>query len=131
MKVSDLYGFQCDDIDQIRSVIESGLGISMEPRESSYRCGDYFLCVNAAGQRLALQQNFDEENQEWAEDDFKDCYVLLYVDSSGETTALRELLLSKIPAARLLRRKVLTDDNEYLSIDIIDGKEIIVIKRQL
>lgn len=73
-----LYGINGDDFSNARCIIESCLGIRMCEHESSYHCGGYFRYETVEGIEIILQLNFNCEDEEYAEQEYKQFNYLLY-----------------------------------------------------
>lgn len=131
MMTSDLYGLREGEPEAVSGIIGRILEVEMQDRDSSYRAGEYYLGRTASDDKLAVQRNFDPECDEWAEDDFTDMKVLVYVDSQEHADSLRQLLTSGIPDLQFLMRKVLSDDKRFRVFRMIDGKETVVIDKQV
>jgi hypothetical protein len=104
MKTFDLYGFENDDIDVVRRNVEEALGLNLEENESSYHCGQYYRHGSSGQEHLILQRNFDSLEGEWAEDEFREVPLLLYVNATRRGDEIQQALVLQSPTARLLRR---------------------------
>src|SRR5262245_31880299 len=117
MATTDLYGFRTDDIHAHRSRIEHLFGLPMEIHESSYVAEEeYYSLKLPGGERLSLQKNYDAEEQEWAEEDFKTMAVLLYVEGQDRADELRQTLIPAIAGIEFLQREICTPDRRFLRI---------------
>jgi hypothetical protein len=104
-KTFDVYGVSAADLESARSLVEDAIGIELEPRESSYRGGDYFGLGGPGGENFILQANHDAVEDEWAESQHRDVPFVLYVSESRRADQLRAAL-DATAGIRLLRREV-------------------------
>lgn len=93
MKSYDLYGVKVNEITSAKLLIEEVLGVTMAEHESSYHCGVYFRVssLDTGEENFILQKNFDEYEKEWAEDDFRDYLILLYVNDTLRSKEITRL----------------------------------------
>jgi hypothetical protein len=81
-----LFGFTHRDLESARRAVERCLGIDLAPHDSLY-LGDYYRGDPRPGQEVELRRNvdplFDARNdppeEQFAEPDFPDSHLLLYV----------------------------------------------------
>src|SRR5262245_12657856 len=106
----DLYGIAVEDIEVARQLIEGILGAELDAHESLYRGGDHY-CKELDDGRLVLQpnndllwQDGDPVEERWAEPDFIDYPILLYVDGGFDSDRIRRLFITGDPQIRWLRR---------------------------
>ncbi len=100
----DLYGLTGYSLESARIAVERALGIEMEPHDSYYHGGDYYL-GHKGDDEIILQRNL--EVGDTAEEEFADVPMLLYV-SSGRSEAAEEIerqLVTQVPGISLLRRQ--------------------------
>ena len=102
-KIFDLYGIIAKDLDESRNLVEQVIGSQLQPRESSYRGGDYFGLDDLGTENFILQRNYDDTQGEWTESAHRDAPFLLYVSESPSADKYRSELESR-PSIRLLRR---------------------------
>ena len=100
---SSLYGFAELDLEGARSLVERALEVELQPHDSLYRGGDYYL-LKEKDADIILQQNYDCLDHELAESNFPSARVLLYVDGERRAEEIAELLGARLPEATLLRR---------------------------
>lgn len=105
--MTDLYGFASGSLRDVAKSLEHALGIVLRLRDSSYRCGEYYL-YRGKGEELVLQENCEEVEGELAEPEFRDRKVLLYV-SSSRYLEIEQALISMMNqgGVALLRRRAL------------------------
>jgi hypothetical protein len=106
----DLYGIAVEDIEAARKLIESILEVELDAHESMYRGGDYY-CKELDGCRLVLQpnndllwQDDDPLEERWAEPDFSNYPILVYVEGHSDSNRIRSLFATGNPQIRWLRR---------------------------
>lgn len=104
MKTHDLYGFGHDDLEAARVAVEQALGIRLIAHESLHR-GDYYRLGRIGEEEFVLQRNFDPFYEEVIENEFPEMHILLYVDETERSEELEQILTSKIPGLKLLRRE--------------------------
>ena len=106
--IHDLYGFHQEDLDDLRQRLEAVLDLSMEGCDSLYFGGLYYAAIGGMGSTFRLQFNFGELGDEWAEGEFQEYAVLLYVScgSEQESDAVEHTVAHPSLGARLLRRKI-------------------------
>jgi hypothetical protein len=132
MATTDLYGFRADDIQAHRSRLERLFGLPMEIHESSYVPEEeYYSLRLPGGERLSLQKNYDAEEQEWAEEDFKTMAVLLYVEGQDRADELRQTLIPGIAGIEFLQREICTPDRRFLRIRDENGRDVVVFEQDL
>lgn len=108
---NDLYGFEGEDIDVARHLVEGGLEIELDAHESLYRGGDYYRQELGNGE-LTLQankdllwQDSDPFEEQWAEPEFAAYAVLLYIEGHSDSDAIKDQLTKRIPQIHFLRRE--------------------------
>jgi hypothetical protein len=103
MKVYQLWGFECGDLQAARLRAEQALGISMVVHESLYR-GEYYRSGDAGSENFILQKNVDPMDGEPVEPACEECGVLLYVNETDREAAVSAVLAA---SAKLIWRKEL------------------------
>jgi hypothetical protein len=99
-----LYGFGSTPLKDIATALGAALHIELRVRESSYRCGNYFLYRDAAStEELIVQENCEDSHGELAEPDFPEHKILLYVSSTRLEEIARLIQSAFGDAAPLLR----------------------------
>lgn len=94
MKTYILYGCKSNlGIREIRKSLEGILAIKFDEHESLYR-GEYFRSGITRAENLVLQNNFDEQDNEWAEPDHQIYPVLLYINATARADKLGNMLES-------------------------------------
>jgi len=132
MTTSDLYGFKNVDIHTCRDRLEGLFGQAMGVHESSYVSGEeYYLLKLPGGERLSLQLNFDEHEQEWAEDDFRAMSILLYVEGQDRADELRKTLVASLGDIEFLQRETCTSDGRFLRIRNEGGEDVVIFEKNL
>jgi hypothetical protein len=84
-------------MEELKDLVAAALALQFEERESSYRCGRYWLAHEDWHEKAFIQHNCMEDNDEPFEPDFPDHRVLLYVEAE-----LDEAPLQSIPGLELL-----------------------------
>lgn len=132
MTVSDLYGFAHRDAQHARSQIEALIGTSLKLHDSSYVSnGEYLTAPLPSGGTIALHMNYDEAEQEWAEDDFRDYPLLVYVDSGPQCDEWKAKLLGRLAGLHFLQREVCTTDRRFIRIRHQNGRDVVVMEKAL
>lgn len=103
MKHFELYGYPTGSLDAVKNLLELALGIEFQERESYYRCGKYFRYDYPTQGRLLLQRNYDEVENEWAEEEYRDKALLLYADDISQQLELEKTFSLYIPKMAKLR----------------------------
>ena len=104
MKVFDLYGISAADLEEAKKAVEGVLGETLNPHESSYRCGAYYGLDLPHGGSITLQRNYDEFEDEWTEEEFKEIPFLLYVDGHQSPDDVREAMNQRVSNSTFLKR---------------------------
>jgi hypothetical protein len=109
--ISDLYGFEVEEIEEARQLVENVLGVRLDAHGSLYRGGEYYRKKFGEG-KLILQPNADLLWQEgdpleerYAETDFTNYPILLYLEGHTAPDAVRDKLTTSIRQIRFLRRQ--------------------------
>ncbi|MBN6034097.1 hypothetical protein [Amycolatopsis sp. 195334CR] len=100
-----LYGSGDGDLDEVREIVEARLGVRLEPRESSYKGGDYFGADLAGGEVVTVMDNrVPDEDGEVLRPDHASYRTLVVLD---ETDRGDELVaaLSGESRLRMLERE--------------------------
>ncbi|MCY2927107.1 MAG: hypothetical protein NT031_17075 [Planctomycetota bacterium] len=105
MRTYDLYGFANSTMADVKVAVERIANTDLVMHDSSYRGGEYYRAKN--GQEEIIVQQNRLEDEEWAEEDFKEYPLILYIAKTDRGDELRSRLLEKLPAARFLRRDTL------------------------
>src|SRR6516165_511709 len=108
MSTQDLYGFRANDLEAARSSVETALGVKLDPRNSSYRGGDYYCKSTQDKDEVLLQTNNDGEEDGWAEEDYKEFGVLLRVYSPEHGDKYKKALTDRDRGFTLLERSLTT-----------------------
>ena len=104
MKVYDLYGVACSDLEEARAKVEPVLGVSLVAHESDYHCGEYYGYRDVGEEHFILQRNYDSFDTEWTEPDSQDKPFLLYVNETDRSNELREAL-ERVDGVALLKHQ--------------------------
>ena len=105
-RIYDLYGFSNSELGAVRILVERILEIKFEAHESSYHGGMYYRMGKTGEENFMLKKNYDPYEEEWAEEDFADIKVLLYVNRTHRAEQF-ERALTKYLGGKLLRREEL------------------------
>jgi len=105
MMTYDLYGVECLNLVSAKAQIEALAGILFEERDSTYHGGVYYLYGDNSSEHFVLKNNIDPYDGEPVEQEFSDCPVLLYVNATGRSLELMEILKRKVGFS-LLRHEV-------------------------
>ena len=88
----EVSGFQTDDLEEVRAAVEAALGVTFQPFESQTAGDYYFTPFCPPHGELTLRGNLDpafdpdtdDRDEAFAEPDFPDFGVLLYVERKAE-----------------------------------------------
>lgn len=105
MAIYDLYGFMSDDIEGVRSILESSLGIQFDIRESDYQGGKYFQWGKTNDEHFVLKRNIDPIDGEPAEISFPVHHILFYVNDTARSADLQERMNQGAKDFALLRHE--------------------------
>lgn len=104
MKVYDLYGIVCQDLEEARAKVEAVLGVPLVAHESGYHCGEYYRYKDVGEEHFVLQRNFDSVEAEWTDPSRQDKPFLLYVNETSRSAELRESL-EQVGGVELLKHQ--------------------------
>jgi hypothetical protein len=121
-RVFDLYGVGAKDIEEARVIIEAALEATLEPHESAYCGGNYYLLPKYQGGRVTLQPNYIEFTKTWAEETYRDHHLLLYISYPRDPDALRRTLERVSGGRVLLLRRDRVMGGKRVSEVMIEGK---------
>ena len=106
--IFDVYGFQSNNLDELAKILAKLLNVTWVLRESSY-IGEYYSLEINSSEDFQLRYNYSEEDEGWAELDFKEYLILLYISESPRFAEIEQILLGSVKInAVLLRRMKLT-----------------------
>lgn len=105
MPSADIYGAKSDDIEYVKTAIESTLQIHFEPHYSSYHGGEYYRSGEASSEHFILQRNVELIDGEPAERDYADFPVILYVEETKRFPEIREALEASESPLSLLKHE--------------------------
>ncbi len=91
MKRFDLYGARSGSLDEVREAIERRLGREFVLHESSYVGGEYFR-VAGPPEEILIQAHIPDDEGYFAEPDFQEWSVLVYVNDSTRWDEVDALL---------------------------------------
>jgi hypothetical protein len=131
MSTQDLYGFRSNDLEAARASVETTLGVELDPRNSSYRGGDYYCKSTEDKDEVLLQTNNDGEEDGWAEEDYKEFGVLLRVYSPEHGDDYKEALTDRDSGFILLERSVTTPSGVLRRMRYTGGKEETYFEKQI
>lgn len=104
MKIFDLYGISVDSLQEAKESVESALREPLNAHESSHHCGAYYRLDLPDGGSIILQQNFDDFENEWTEEAFKEMPFLLYVSKHQSPDHIREAMNREVTNSSFLKR---------------------------
>jgi hypothetical protein len=99
---TNLYGYQCNDLEAVRSVLEQTLNITFYCERTLYR--SFYSAQYSEGIQFLLQSNWDSINNELMEEQYPHLRVLLYVRSTLAHSSLRQQLIIATNAFLLEQR---------------------------
>ena len=110
MTYYDLYGFESEQLNDARLILEDILQIRFNTHDSLY-LGVYYMAKGIRGDKISIKRNFDPgsdpQEEKYLKPDFQHVDVLIYVDkASAEVAKEYEEKLLGIEKIRLLRRKI-------------------------
>jgi hypothetical protein len=101
---TSLYGFTGLALEKARELVEHALKVKLHAHESFYHGGDYYR-LEQEDVTLILQRNYDcIDDEDFAEPEFPNVEVLLYLDGCERAMELERLLVTRVPEAVFLRR---------------------------
>jgi hypothetical protein len=105
MSTFDLYGIKEVDIDAAKTLIEQFFDGRFVAHDSSY-IGEYWLLSYPSGGKVSLQPNLTPvEEDDWAEEDYKEYPNLLYISNlDAQDEILKQLQV--VDGVVHLRREV-------------------------
>ena len=91
-----LYGIKAPTLELSRAEIFSLTHLEFKLHDSSVRAGDYYLHESETFKEIIIQLNYDEMNEEWFEEDFKEYPFIVYwsFSSAESAAAITEVLLT-------------------------------------
>jgi|GEM_PF-2075595 len=111
MAYYDLYGFEIEDIDDARLILEDILQVRFHTHDSLY-LGVYYMAKGIRGDKISIKRNFDPyfdpdsdpQEERYLAPHFQNVDVLIYVDkASAEIAKEYEEKLLGIDKIKLLR----------------------------
>lgn len=105
MRTYDLYGFSSNTIAEVRAAVEQVANAVLAVHDSSYRGGEYYRVKNGDEEIILQRNKIDDED--WAEEHFKEYPLILYIARTERGDELKNDLLAELPSAKLLRRNTL------------------------
>ena len=100
-----ILGSQLDQLDELRTQIESYISVSFELHDSLYHGGDYFLGnVASCRSEIMVKRNFDVVDRAPVLEEYSDTPLLVYISGNSEVDSLSDQLLAAIPSLRRLER---------------------------
>jgi hypothetical protein len=129
MGTEDLFGLRSNHRESARAIVEKAFEVTLEPRHSSYHGGDYYNKRLSNKDEFILQVNSDGDEGGYAEEDYKDFGILLYVYSPVGCDRYKKALNCSgfVP----LERSVTTPSRILRRIRFVDGAEEIYFEKQL
>src|SRR5260221_11957057 len=103
MTIYDVYALPANDLETIRAVIETILGVKLVPHESLY-LGDYYL-GKLNEEEYQLRKNIDPIDGEPVDSRFPITGSLLYVNGTRRAPEIEKALMTQMPGVALLSRK--------------------------
>ena len=109
MSTFDLYGILDLDIDAAAVLLQDTLGVPFIARDSSFK-GEYYSATGESLEEFELWDNFNKIEQDWAEPEFTEYPVLLYVAGTQRAQEIEDRIKAKMGTkAVLLQRKEFSD----------------------
>ncbi|WP_444900369.1 hypothetical protein ACJJIX_00050 [Microbulbifer sp. VAAC004] len=105
-KSYDLYGIDCNGLDNAKALIQNLLGVTLLAHESGFRCGEYYRLHDVGQEHFILQKNYDDIDEEWIEEEFLRSPLIFYVNETDRSSVLQAVLL-KDKRITLLRHEEL------------------------
>ena len=102
----DLYDFVNTDIDEAAVTLEKILSITFIARESSY-LGEYYSTPTIKnGEKITLEENFNKIEDDWAEAEFEQYPLILYVSNTRRADEIEAHMKRALGEnVKLLRRE--------------------------
>lgn len=82
----NLYSLKIEKLDTARSILQHVLKMDFLMHDSLY-FGVYYMAKDSYGTKISIKWNFNPEEEEYLEPDFKDEKILVYVDNASLDTA--------------------------------------------
>lgn len=118
MNVYDHYGVERQDVDDVVRLLGGTLKVCFLPHESGF-WGEYYLAESEDGTSYRLIRNFSDD--EWQEEDFKECVWLLEANEAAEPDVLM-VLLSGMEEIKFLYRSEVEEGSWMRRYVLVDGK---------
>jgi hypothetical protein len=110
------FGSQLGDLEAVKEYLNERLELEFEARESSY-LGEYYKYSGKSADRISIEKNFNQNENEWREENFMQFPVLIYVSISDGKNSDKE---SK---SKYLKNALMELDNiQLLREDMIESK---------
>lgn len=105
MRTYDIYGFVNVTMAEVKAGVEAAANTVLAVHDSSYRGGEYYR-VKTGDEEIILQQN-KIEHDEWAEEEFKEFPMILYIARTERGDELKNKVLGRLASGKFLRRNTL------------------------
>ena len=103
MKTFDAYGFKKVPRETVAGIVADALGVHFEDHDSLY-WGDCKVATVGA-ETFRVFSNYNVFENEWFENENRDCAVLLYIEATERADEIRQRLMERLPTITPLRRE--------------------------
>lgn len=126
-KIYEKFGIETESLDVVKNDLEEILKIKFDEHESSY-WDVYYLAKLGEETNLKIVKNFVDDD--WQEEDHKDCPLLLEINKSKEE--IFDLLLgSSLPYLKHLYRSEIEPKKTSKKYKIVNGEFVLISERKL
>src|SRR5580658_3834171 len=97
-----IYGFELDDLEEVRTLVERALGVRFQRRDSLYLGGDYFRFSGSSNEQWILFRNWDPIDAEPIQEPGA-CKVVMRIErvvDAERERALDKQILQSVATAR-------------------------------
>ncbi len=105
--IYDLYGFKQDNLEEIKGVIDSTLGICLSEDYIGNRKAEEYKYHSGIKEEFVLTNNFFKQYDKWLETEFSQYPILLYVSGTTRSDEIGAKLMATIEGIELLRHRII------------------------
>lgn len=99
-----IYGLPAQPFEDLLHRLNSVFGIELVAHESTYR-GVYYRSGPTGREHFLLQPNYLDREDEWIDEEHKECPLLLYVNETTRPDEITQVLTRDMPFALMLKRE--------------------------
>ena len=112
-KIFDMYGLDCDDLDQARVTVEAALSVGFELRDSLYWGGAYYLARAPEYGKIAIRSNLNTFTGKLGEPESPGSRFLVAVSEPPDPDLVKERLVGA--GLQFLRRDEVSPTRDRLA----------------